>query len=216
LDSQKLAAKVGKAKGAILHRFQVLSFRANHHEERQALTDAVATLRILKRTSRRSPTGRHRHQRCIAIREWLLDRRRQENPAMAEDRNSDSRPSVLIVDDNPEMRHAVAQTFSSDGFRVCGEAKDGKEGVDLVKQLAPDLIILDLAMPVMNGLNAAIEIRKIAPSTPIILFTMFHDKDIAEYALKVGVNLVLSKTEELSSLVRVAHSLRTDKFADSY
>jgi two-component system chemotaxis response regulator CheY len=135
---------------------------------------------------------------------------------MAEDRNSDRRPSVLIVDDNPEMRQAIAQAFSSDGFRVCGEAKDGKEGVDLVKQLAPDLIILDLAMPVMNGLNAAIEIRKIAPSTPIILFTMFRDNDIAEYALKVGVNLVLSKTEELSSLVRDAHSLRTDEFADSH
>jgi two-component system chemotaxis response regulator CheY len=136
-------------------------------------------------------------------------------PAIAEDRNADKEISVLIVDDNPEIRMAVSQAFSLSGFRVCGEAKNGKEGIDFVKQLAPDLVFLDLAMPVMNGLNAAIEIRKIAPSTLIILFTMFHDKDIAEYALQVGVDLVLSKTEALSSLVRKAHSLRTDKSADS-
>jgi YesN/AraC family two-component response regulator len=109
---------------------------------------------------------------------------------------------VLVVDDNPIVRRTVCQVFLSDGFVVCGEAANGRQAIDFVKQLTPDLIILDLAMPVMNGLQAAPELRKIAPKTVIILFTLYEvDFDKADKASKVGIDLMLSKTEPLSSVL---------------
>jgi CheY-like chemotaxis protein len=115
--------------------------------------------------------------------------------------------TVLVADDNPEIRRWVSQTFLSDGFSTCGEAENGQEAIDLAKQILPDLIILDLSMPVMNGLQAAIELRKLAPKTPIILFTMFGSDEVNALASKLGVDLVLSKVVALSSLLDQAHSL---------
>jgi DNA-binding NarL/FixJ family response regulator len=117
---------------------------------------------------------------------------------------------VLIVDDNPVIRKAVAAAFLSDGFAVCGEADNGRDAIDLTKKLAPDLIILDLSMPVMNGLQAAPELRKIAPTTPTILFTMFSNGLVFDQARKIGIDLVLSKTESLDSVVQKAHKLMSD------
>jgi DNA-binding NarL/FixJ family response regulator len=115
--------------------------------------------------------------------------------------------SVLIVDDNPEVRRTISKAFRSGGFAVCGEAEDGRKAISLAKQAIPDLIILDLSMPVMNGLQAAPELRKIAPKTTIILFTMFDNSLLADQLSKIGIDLVISKTEALSSVVFKAHSL---------
>jgi DNA-binding NarL/FixJ family response regulator len=115
--------------------------------------------------------------------------------------------SVLIVDDNPDVRRTISKAFRSGGFAVCGEAEDGRRAISLAKQVLPDLIILDLSMPVMNGLQAAPELRKIAPKTPIILFTMFDNSLLADQLTKIGIDLVISKTEALSSVLFKAHSL---------
>ena len=115
--------------------------------------------------------------------------------------------SVLIVDDNPLIRRVVSQAFRSDGFAVCGEASDGRQAIDLAKQVIPDLIILDFSMPVMNGLEVASELRTIAPNTSIILLTMYSNELVAEEATKLGIDLVVSKTEALSSVLEKAHSL---------
>ena len=120
--------------------------------------------------------------------------------------------SVLIVDDNPTIRRLVSQAFRLDGFAVCSEADDGRQAIELAKQVKPDLIILDLSMPVMNGLQAAPELRKIAPETAIILFTMFSSDLVAEQASKMGIDLVLSKTEAISSVLDKAHFLMGDLF----
>lgn len=120
-----------------------------------------------------------------------------------------SRPSksVLVVDDNPAIRHAVSEAFLSDGFVVCGEASNGQEAIDLVKQITPDLIILDHSMPVMDGLHAASEIRKISPDAAIILFTLFASEFQIIERSKLCVDLVLSKTESLESLRKNAFQL---------
>jgi DNA-binding NarL/FixJ family response regulator len=115
--------------------------------------------------------------------------------------------SVLIVDDNPAIRHVVSQAFRSDGFAVCGEADDGRQAIELARQFIPDLIVLDLSMPVMNGLQAAPELRKIAPKASIILLTMFANELAADQASKIGIDLVVSKTEALSSVLGKASSL---------
>jgi CheY-like chemotaxis protein len=123
--------------------------------------------------------------------------------------------TVLVVDDNAVIRKIVATAFLSDGFKTCAEAENGKEGIEVAKQIKPDVITLDLSMPVMNGLEAAPRLRKLFPSTPIILFTMYVTTQLKIEASKVGVNLVLSKTAPLTTLVRKAHELMGDDYVQA-
>ena len=115
--------------------------------------------------------------------------------------------TVLVVDDNAEIRKILASAFLSDGFKTCREAENGKEAVELAKQIKPDVITLDLTMPVMNGITAASKLRKIFPTTPIILFTLYGDSVSKAAASEAGVSLVLQKTVPLSELIDDAHEL---------
>jgi|SRR5579862_5383497 CheY-like chemotaxis protein len=79
---------------------------------------------------------------------------------------------ILVADDNPLIRQTLCKLFESEGgYAICGEAKNGQEEIDLAMQRRPDLIILDWAMPIMNGLDAAPELKRLLPDVPIILFT---------------------------------------------
>ena len=115
--------------------------------------------------------------------------------------------TVLVVDDSPAIRKRLAAAFLSDGFKTCTEAKDGREAIELAQQINPDVITLDLSMPRMNGLEAASELRKILPNTPIILFTLYGETLSKTDVSKSGVSLVLSKTDPLSTLIDKAHEL---------
>jgi two-component system chemotaxis response regulator CheY len=115
--------------------------------------------------------------------------------------------TVLVVDDNAAIRKMLASAFLSDGFKTCGEAENGKEAVELAKQIKPDVITLDLSMPVMNGITAASELRRVFPITPIILFTLYGDSVSKAEASEAGVSLVLQKTVPLSVLIDRAHEL---------
>ena len=114
--------------------------------------------------------------------------------------------TVLVVDDHAIMRKMLATAFLSDGFKTCSEADNGQEGIEIAKEIKPDLIVLDLSMPVMNGLQTALELRKLFPRTPIILFTLYAD-GLSHEAEHAGINLVVSKDEGLSILVSKAHQL---------
>jgi DNA-binding NarL/FixJ family response regulator len=115
--------------------------------------------------------------------------------------------TILIVDDNPEIRRAVSQAFLSDGFRICGEADNGRDAIRLCRELRPDIILLDLSMPIMNGLQAAPELRKIAPRTPIVLFTMYGNALQQDQVATLGINLVVSKYDALSEVIEKVHAL---------
>ena len=79
---------------------------------------------------------------------------------------------VLVADDSPLIRKMLCELFErEDDYDVCAEAKNGQEAIDLALKHRPDLIILDWAMPVLGGLAAARELKKIMPEVPIILFT---------------------------------------------
>jgi two-component system response regulator NreC len=108
---------------------------------------------------------------------------------------------ILIVDDCAPIRGLIREFIElRPGITVCGEAADGFEGVEKGMELQPDAIILDFSMPRMNGLQAAIMLRQVAPGIPIILFTMYNDAVIARLAHNVGVASVLSKTDQLTNL----------------
>jgi DNA-binding NarL/FixJ family response regulator len=83
---------------------------------------------------------------------------------------------------------------------VCGEAENGREGVDEALRLCPNLILLDLSMPLMNGFEAARELRRLLPEVPVLMFTTFRDRHIEQQALASGIAAVKSKSESIESL----------------
>lgn len=86
---------------------------------------------------------------------------------------------ILIVDDYPLARTTIKGLLGWHEMYVCGEAKDGKEAVEKSKTLNPDVVLLDMNMPVMNGIQAAFEIRRVSPQTKILFLTVVGPKEAA-------------------------------------
>ena len=102
--------------------------------------------------------------------------------------------SILIVDDSDLVRRALRRMIeASDQFVVCGEAANGKEAIDQAAKLRPDLVVLDMSMPEMNGLEAAQVLKKILPTVPLILYTSHADSVVKEHARAVGFHAVVPK-----------------------
>jgi CheY-like chemotaxis protein len=90
---------------------------------------------------------------------------------------------------------------------MCGEAENGRDAIEKAKDLKPDLIVLDLAMPIMNGLEAAPVLRRMLPTAPIIVFTLYGNKYLEQAALSAGVTAVVSKLANVETLVNQAQDL---------
>jgi DNA-binding NarL/FixJ family response regulator len=102
---------------------------------------------------------------------------------------------ILVADDNPMVRKAVCKTFETElDYELCAEATNGEEAIQRAKQCRPDLIILDLVMPIMNGIDAARELKRLMPQVPIILFTLYGDKAGNCLGLDSPIDLVLAKS----------------------
>jgi DNA-binding NarL/FixJ family response regulator len=116
---------------------------------------------------------------------------------------------ILIADDSVTVR-AIIRTFLERraGFEVCAEAVDGVDAIEKAKELNPDLIILDLAMPRMNGAAAASVLKRLMPKVPVILFTMYDDKMAKALASAIHVDLILSKPDGMDQMLEhVQHLL---------
>jgi len=101
----------------------------------------------------------------------------------------------LIVDDSELVRRSLRTVLKGKAaWDVCGEAADGATAVEMVRELRPDLVILDFQMPGMNGIDTARRIFEIAPGLPIILFTQHASKDLEQHAQEVGIHSVLPKS----------------------
>jgi DNA-binding NarL/FixJ family response regulator len=102
---------------------------------------------------------------------------------------------ILIVDDSAAIRQCLRSSIEQQkDLQVCGEAENGESAIARVKELIPDLVILDLQMPVMNGLDAARRIAQIAPQLPMLMFTMYSSEYLATEARAAGIKDVFSKS----------------------
>jgi len=116
--------------------------------------------------------------------------------------------TVLIVDDNAYIRRALCELFKREAeFEVCGEAANGRQALSKVLELHPDLIVMDLSMPEMNGLETARELRRLMSGVPIILCTLFGDATIKQEAQRVGISEVVSKSQPSTVLIGKARDL---------
>ena len=116
--------------------------------------------------------------------------------------------SVLVVDDNAAIRHALCEIFTSEAdFDVCGEAENGREAIEKAQALQPDLIVMDLSMPIMNGIDTARALKRLMPTVPLIMFTVYGDVLSEEDARSAGVSAVVSKSEHVSFLIEKARAL---------
>jgi DNA-binding NarL/FixJ family response regulator len=114
---------------------------------------------------------------------------------------------VLLVADSSAMRGLVRVLFESDTtFEVCGEAENGQEGIEKAAELRPDLIVIDLSMPVLNGLDATRGIKRLLPNVQVILFSAYSNSLTPEEARIAGISALVSKSEP-SALIEVAHAV---------
>ena len=115
---------------------------------------------------------------------------------------------VLIVDHHEQIRRLVRAFFLSEfGFQICGEAVDGYEAIMKAQLLKPDLIVLEVAIPRLNGVEAAPKLRKLLPKTPIILFTSHGSLLKGCDTSEIGVDAVVAKQDGMSALGDSVHTL---------
>lgn len=115
--------------------------------------------------------------------------------------------SVLIVDDHEAIRRGLRSLFRTHPeFCICGEAVDGVDAIQKAQELTPDLVILDLAMPEMNGLEAAAALKYILPEAPLFLLTAHYSRELELAASASGVCAVFSKHDCLEALIQRARS----------
>jgi DNA-binding NarL/FixJ family response regulator len=109
--------------------------------------------------------------------------------------------SVLIADDSPSIRQLMRAFLENHEVGVCGEAADGTDVVVQAQELKPDLIVLDLSMPRMSGLEAARALQRVMPTVPKILFSSHTDVVPHQVARSVGINAVVCKTAGMNPLM---------------
>jgi DNA-binding NarL/FixJ family response regulator len=115
---------------------------------------------------------------------------------------------IFIVDDNAVVRSLVRRLFESQSdFEIAGEAENGRDAIDKAEKLKPDLIILDMVMPVMTGLDAAPLLKQLLPDVLIILFTQQEGSEVERLAQAAGIDAVVSKSQVASELFLKAQIL---------
>jgi len=123
---------------------------------------------------------------------------------------------ILIADDEPLIRVDLKELLEELGYEVVGEARDGREALNLVDQVSPDLVILDIKMPKMDGISVA---REISERFPVIILSAYTERSLVEKARDAGVMAYLSKPfreGDLSPAIELAvsHFLRTSELTE--
>src|SRR3954454_15864348 len=114
---------------------------------------------------------------------------------------------VLLADDHRMLREALRRSLEDEGFEVVGEAADGADAIALAEQLRPQVLLMDVSMPVLDGVEAAKAVRQRVPDTQVVMLTMHADQDVLVRAIRAGAAGYLVKdcsTEEVLRTVRQA------------
>ncbi len=119
---------------------------------------------------------------------------------------------ILIVDDHAVVRRGVRALLESQpGWDVLAEATTGREAVEFAKQLQPDIVIMDLSLPELNGLDATRQLLKESPRSEVLVLTMHHSEELARDVLQAGARGYVLKSDADESLVAAVESLRQHK-----
>src|ERR1700682_3656349 len=110
-------------------------------------------------------------------------------------------PTLVLADDHHLVRQGIRSLLEKAKFEIVGEAADGLEAIRLAGECHPDVLVLDVSMPTMNGTTAVPEIRKGSPRTKIILLTMHTDEHYILEGLRAGVKGCVSKTQAAEHLI---------------
>jgi DNA-binding NarL/FixJ family response regulator len=110
--------------------------------------------------------------------------------------------NILIVGDSKLIRSRLRMLIEQQpGWKVCGEAENGREGIAKARSLLPDLIVIDLAMPVLNGIEASRQIKQLMPAVPVVMFTTYADPYLEKEARNAGVDAIVSKSDAGTALL---------------
>jgi DNA-binding NarL/FixJ family response regulator len=116
--------------------------------------------------------------------------------------------SIVIVDDQPAIREGLRMRLGLEAdIKVTGEARDGKEALDVVARLQPDIVIMDLEMPVMDGLEATRKLQSLAPKSQVILLTIHDDRETRKQAREAGAVEFVSKHADDAVLLNAIRAL---------
>ena len=119
---------------------------------------------------------------------------------------------IFVADDHEVVRYGICALLKShSGWEICGEASDGREAVEKVAQLAPDIVILDIRMPRLNGLDAARQMLHHNPSQKIAILSFSDAEQVVKEALKVGIKAYVLKSDAAQDLIAAVESLQRNK-----
>ncbi len=119
----------------------------------------------------------------------------------------DLRLTAVVVDDAPLMRRLLKDILERNGFRVVGEAGDGKAALDVIRESKPQLVTLDITMPIMDGLESLSHIRKDFPEVQVVMVSAFGERSNILEAIKLGASNFIVKPFDEPKVVRVIHSV---------
>ena len=119
---------------------------------------------------------------------------------------------ILVVDDHAVVRRGVRSLLEShEGWVVCGEATTGRDAVEQSRRLRPDVVVMDLSLPELNGLDATRQILKDAPETDVLVLTMYQSEQLARDMLQAGARGYVVKSDADEQLIAAVESLRQHK-----
>jgi DNA-binding NarL/FixJ family response regulator len=133
-------------------------------------------------------------------------------PALTDQRFAVMTIRLMLADDHRMLREGLGRSMREQGFDIVGEAGDGAEAVQMAMRLRPDVILMDVTMPEMDGVEACRAIRKDLLSTQVVMLTMHADQEVLASAIRAGASGYLVKdcsTEEIAAAVRMAASGET-------
>ena len=114
---------------------------------------------------------------------------------------------VVLAEDHQMFRQALGQVLAQNGITLLGEAGDGREAVELVRELGPDIVVMDISMPRLNGIEATVQIRAATPPTRVIILSRFAEQKQVVRALRAGAAGYLLKNDAVDELLSAINAV---------